>query len=310
MQIEQLELYKTVVESGGMTAAAGALGMSQPAVSRSMRALERQLGVALFRRDGRGIQPTEAGQLAYERAVELTNDWRNLVAELRVLAGRPNEVTIAVPFGTARVLIPVLVRRATTDVADIAVRIIESASPKSQAMVDSGEVDAAIVYPEPEDRDGEGLEHLVSEKLYAMGQPDTFGGVGVVGEDEKPIHLAELVDVPLLLTGPSWSIRRTIDEAFVGIDATPQVAREVGIADALLAFAMEGEGVAILPFSNVVRDHQLGSLAVREISNPAIERNISMKLGTGLATVVAEELREVLRSSIEEVAPAARWFTV
>ena len=58
MQIEQLELFVAVVEHGGMTAAGRQMGMTQPAVSRSMSNLERQLGVALFQPDGRGIEPT------------------------------------------------------------------------------------------------------------------------------------------------------------------------------------------------------------------------------------------------------------
>ncbi len=302
MHLEQLELYATVVEQGGMTAAADKLGMSQPAVSRSIRTLERQLGVSLFRRDGRSVEPTAAGRLAYERVTTLTTDWRSLMAELRLLAGRPDDVVLAVPFGTARILIPVLVRRAATDLPDIRVRVIESASPDSRASVASGDIDAAVIYPEPEMQPADpGLEVLCTERLCAMGQQE------LVGHDNVAISLHDLAQLPLLLTGPTWSIRRSIDAAFASIGAEPQVLREVGIADALLSFALEGDGVAILPYSNAARDHELELLAVREIEQPEIERSLTMCLGTGLPEVVADELRSIITASVAEVASSARW---
>ena len=57
----QLETFMTVVEQGGFTAASRRLGLSQPAVSRAVAALERDLGLPLLVRRREGLSLTEAG---------------------------------------------------------------------------------------------------------------------------------------------------------------------------------------------------------------------------------------------------------
>lgn len=61
MDLRRLEVLVAVVDEGSFTDAADALGISQPAVSQAVRGLERELGVALFHRLGRGVRLTDAG---------------------------------------------------------------------------------------------------------------------------------------------------------------------------------------------------------------------------------------------------------
>ncbi|SEP47447.1 regulatory helix-turn-helix protein, lysR family [Amycolatopsis saalfeldensis] len=56
-----MRAFVAVVEEGGLSAAARRLHVSQPAVSQTMQALERQLGVQLVVRSSAGVRPTEAG---------------------------------------------------------------------------------------------------------------------------------------------------------------------------------------------------------------------------------------------------------
>lgn len=300
MQLEQLELFVAVVDHGGMTAAGRELGMSQPAVSRSIANLERQLGAVLFRRDGRNVETTDAGEYAYRELTRLTTDWQRVRAELHRLGGRPAEVTIAVPFGTARVLIPVIVRRAAVDLGDLVVHLVERASPDSMIAVERHEYAMALIYPE-DHHTSDGLIPLATEHLHAVGRADLLGVNG------EPIDIRDVAKLPLLLSEATWSIRRTIDRAFAEQQITPRVVREVGIADALMAFALEGDGVTILPLSNVVRERELGALAVREITNPPIERQLALTVSSELPTTVASDLVSVVRASISEAASATSW---
>ena len=63
-----METFICVVETGSFSAAARRLNVGQPAVSKSIAALEERLGVRLILRSTRGLTPTEAGQHYYERA--------------------------------------------------------------------------------------------------------------------------------------------------------------------------------------------------------------------------------------------------
>jgi DNA-binding transcriptional LysR family regulator len=76
------ELFRAVVEAGGVSAGAHALGSSPPAVSRRLAALEMRLGVRLAQRSARRFRLTEEGALYYERARTLLADLRDVEAEV------------------------------------------------------------------------------------------------------------------------------------------------------------------------------------------------------------------------------------
>lgn len=71
MNFTHLAAFHAVAETGSVTAAAARLHVSQPALTREIRELEERLGVPLFDRLPRGMQPTEAGQLLAEYAAQI-----------------------------------------------------------------------------------------------------------------------------------------------------------------------------------------------------------------------------------------------
>ncbi|MFI6597216.1 LysR family transcriptional regulator [Nonomuraea sp. NPDC050536] len=82
-----LKVLVEVGERGSFSAAAQALTMTQPAVSRQIGTLERKLGVALFRRVPRGITPTAAGEVAIDEARQILDRIRGLEARMSAFAG-------------------------------------------------------------------------------------------------------------------------------------------------------------------------------------------------------------------------------
>ena len=300
-ELSALDVFASVIRHGSFGKAAKAHQIAQPSVTSRMRNLERQLGVTLLRRDGRSVVPTDAGQRAYETLSPLVESWRELQVDLRRLGGRPDEVTIAVPFGTARVLIPVLVRHAARAVPDITVNVVERASPESLVAVGAGDYAMALVYPDPATSESPATTTVAHEVLCAVGRPDLLGSAA------DDIELSELASMPLLLSESTWGIRRIIDTAFVELGRPPRVVREVGIADALMAFALEGDGVTILPRSNVVRELELGTLAAREIVGPTIGRSLALATSPELPPAIADELVDLFRASLTATQPSAGW---
>src|SRR3954468_11508887 len=71
MDLVQLKYFLRVAELRSFSKAADVLHVAQPAITRQIRLLEEELGVALFHRHSRGSEPTEAGQLLEIRAAEL-----------------------------------------------------------------------------------------------------------------------------------------------------------------------------------------------------------------------------------------------
>ncbi|MBQ2455798.1 MAG: LysR family transcriptional regulator, partial [Firmicutes bacterium] len=71
MDLKTMEYYLAVVREGSITAAAEALHLSQPALSRKMKDLEDELGVVLFRRGNRRVTLTDEGIILRRRADEM-----------------------------------------------------------------------------------------------------------------------------------------------------------------------------------------------------------------------------------------------
>ena len=111
MELRTLRNFAAVVEEGGITAAAELLQVSQPALSRQVKALEEELGVALLTRGNRSraLEPTEAGQLLYRRAIEIGELADRAAAEVAADEDVAGDVHIA---GAQSVVMRVVARAA------------------------------------------------------------------------------------------------------------------------------------------------------------------------------------------------------
>src|SRR5580704_4409819 len=87
MDTRQLAAFCAVVERRSFSQAAERLGVTQPAVSLQIRALEKRLGTQLFDRSGRRVEPTEAGMRLYRGAQRLLALEEQVVAEVSEAAG-------------------------------------------------------------------------------------------------------------------------------------------------------------------------------------------------------------------------------
>ena len=81
MKLTQLRDLVAIVKHGSLRSAARHLELAQPALTRSIRTLERELGVTLFEREVRGMVLTAAGRLFYERAAMAMNQLKRATEE-------------------------------------------------------------------------------------------------------------------------------------------------------------------------------------------------------------------------------------
>ena len=88
MELTQLKTLRTVAETLNFTQAAQRLGLTQPAVSHQMKALEEELGEPLFLRVKRGVLLSEAGHLALQHARRILDDADELRQRLSGAGGR------------------------------------------------------------------------------------------------------------------------------------------------------------------------------------------------------------------------------
>lgn len=77
-QLQQLEQFRAVYERGSLSAAARALGLTQPALSRGLQKLEAEVGAALFQRHTRALRPTQFAHQLYRQSVRVLNETAGL----------------------------------------------------------------------------------------------------------------------------------------------------------------------------------------------------------------------------------------
>ncbi|GGL38426.1 LysR family transcriptional regulator [Phycicoccus endophyticus] len=120
----RLTVFRAVVASGSVQAAADNLGLTSSAVSQHLAALQRETGLTLFQRSGRGIVPTEAALVLDARSDEPMSQWDRLervVADLR--DGRAGQLSIGYFASAGSAWMPQLVARLRAEYPDLVLEL-------------------------------------------------------------------------------------------------------------------------------------------------------------------------------------------
>jgi len=125
MDVKLLEAFRCVVDHRSVTAAASALGVTQPAVSTQIARLEEAIGFPLFERSGRRLTPTPEGVLFYTEAARVLGEFDRLQAATeQIRAGHLGRLTIASHPWAATALLPRVVASFLADRPGVEVRLI------------------------------------------------------------------------------------------------------------------------------------------------------------------------------------------
>lgn len=145
-----IRTFHEVVKAGSYSAAARALGYTQPAITQQMKALERDVGTPLFTRIGRGLRLTEAGEALSRHADvilgSIATAQQQIDALARLHAGRVR--LCAFPSASAT-LVPEVMARLADGHPAVRVELSEGEPPETLRRVVRGECDLAIGFTYP-----------------------------------------------------------------------------------------------------------------------------------------------------------------
>src|SRR6188768_461312 len=163
MKLNQLRDMLAVAESGSLRAAARQLGIAQPALTRSIQELERELGVPLFERKSRGVTLTPMGELFMHRANAVRSELRRAREEIDQVRGRfHGHVSVCLSTVAHIALLPYALPQFRARYPDVHLDITEGLYPNVEPLLRTGIVDC---YVGPPPRDPPGSE-LIVEKLF------------------------------------------------------------------------------------------------------------------------------------------------
>ena len=142
LKLNYLRDVIAVAEHGSLRAASRHLGVAQPAITRSIRDVEQELGAMLFSRHPRGVRLTEIGQAFVRRATAVQSELRRAREEVEQLKGRnTGEVAVALSTASSLSLMPSAIVSFRRHFPDAVLKIAESFFQAVEADVLSGTID-------------------------------------------------------------------------------------------------------------------------------------------------------------------------
>ena len=194
MKLGHFNVLVAISERGSLRGAARQLGMTQPAMTRSIRELERELGVQLFERSSSGVVPTSAGKSVTQHARAIQLEMQHTLEDVQRFKGVENG-TLSLALSTAAhvAILPKIFAPFRRRYPNVRLKIIEGLFPALEAAIREGEIDA-YVGPVPNDLRSRGL---VTDVLFENPRI-------IVGRRGHPLgdatSIAELVDACWLST--------------------------------------------------------------------------------------------------------------
>jgi LysR family nitrogen assimilation transcriptional regulator len=292
MDLKQLEYFVSVVDLGGFSRAARALGIAQPAISRQVRSLEVELRQSLLQRNGRGAVPTEAGKRLLEHARGILQQVERARRDVDETKGAAlGKVVIGLPPTVARQFAVPIVREFRQRYPGASLSIVEGFSSTIVEWLALGRVDVGLAY-NPAPAAAINVRVLLEEPLCLIG-PRADARL------PRRLRLADLPRFALILPSQPNAIRRLVETRLASLGLRPQVAMEIDAVPAMLELVAEGHGFAVLPPRALQGAATAARLAAAAIVTP--------QLSSALAIVTSAQrpstpLQKAVVAMIEELA--------
>jgi DNA-binding transcriptional LysR family regulator len=234
-----LRAFVTVAGRGGFSAAAAALHITQPALSRRIAELESVLGLRLFDRTSRRVALTPSGEDVLARCRDLLASGEALRERSRALAeGKAGTLRIGcAPMIMESVVVP-LIGEYRKRCPNVDLQLYEQGGERAQEAVLRGQLQAAVASPtEP---------RLQSRPLFPWRLLAVVPG-GHPWARGRTLDIVKLVKEPVLTLPAGFGTRALFDAGCETISVRPAIRMEAAAAQTLVAAAQAGYGVAVVP---------------------------------------------------------------
>lgn len=266
MNLSQLGYFRVLALYEHYTRAAQKLSISQPSLTHSIKALEQELGVSLFDRQGRQVKLNRYGKLYLEYVERALDNLEKGREKLNIMVD-PNKGTIKFGYlsSISASLVPTLIRhfQAQTDNSQISFEFTEGATALIQERLQLGQLDIAIAA----NIDAPNITSipLYDEQLFVVVP------YGHALESAKSLTMEDLVDYKLITYKSSSGIRAVIDGYFEERGLQPDIIYEFTGEQTICGFVQAGLGMAIVPDVKGIENFNIVKIP---FENPLIARSI------------------------------------
>src|SRR5215217_1225041 len=286
MDTRQLAAFCAVVERKSFSQAADGLGVTQPAVSLQVRALEKRLGTKLLDRSGRRVEPTEAGLRLYRGAQRLLSLEEQLLDEL---AGEGEgelggELRIGASTGPAAIVVPLLLCEFQRVHSGVRVSLAVSDTQTVVERVAARELELGIVGAARRHRAVRFEPFFDGDVILACPPGHAFAG--------RTVSLDELREENLIVMQEGAGVRQIVEDELraAGLRLRDlDVRLELGLQESVRSAVQAGYGVTFISRSAVEPELAAGTLAAAKVKGLDAKREISLARASGRSATRAAE---------------------
>lgn len=237
MTLLQLEIIKTVVDTGSFTKASEILGLTQSAVSHAIAGLETEFGICLLHRNRTGILLTEAGKELLFNIRETLNHAEQIKQKVSEMQGIiTGKIRIGCFSTVAAKLLPGILKQFNANYPAVKIQLLEGSYTEIEKWIASGNVDLGFVLLPNKELD---VTPLIQDE-YVVLLPETHRLTGA-----SFIRIQEIATEPFIM--PLAGCEMFVNKAFEQLNAKPNVLFEVEHSNTILAMVQNGLGISIVP---------------------------------------------------------------
>lgn len=295
MDPRKLLYFAAVIETGSLTKAAKSLAVSQPALSKSMDRLEKELGTKLLIRSPFGVSPTRLGELIYSHARLIKDEMFQAEQRLSANSSNSHVLSVGVLPSLAGSVLARGVSRWRDSQPEVALKVVEKVQVELILGVLKNEFDFIIAQTEYYDLFLDGLKQRVLFRdrlhIFANSHHDLC--------HKEAVSWADIAAYPWVSPMVGWPQRAILEKivAEEGISQPHQLI-ECGSIEFTKSLIANSNHLALLPAHTVDAEVKAGAIQALSLSIPAMKRDI--------AVIFRErtQLDEVAQTLIEHIREA------
>ncbi|MDA3649767.1 LysR family transcriptional regulator [Saccharopolyspora indica] len=269
LTMQQLRLVLAVHDAGSFTLAAERLHLAQSSMSRTVREVERRLGIALFERTTRNLTSTPEGREFCRVARQVVESFDAGINHFQgFLAGNRGQVRIAALPSLAAILLPPVVSAYRAAHPAVELSISDAMSDEVLQQVRAGVVDLAVTVvaePLPDLH----VKPIATDRFCCVFPPQHRFAA------QRGLSWSNLAGEPHIAFDPSSSIRQHAERAFAAAKIRPDVVLESSNISTVAGLVAAGLGVAVVP-GLVLPLVAFAGLEHRALDEPVISRRIAV----------------------------------
>jgi DNA-binding transcriptional LysR family regulator len=267
LELRQLEAFVKVTDLKSFSRAAEELHLTQPAVTRQIANLERELRTQILERLGRRVDLTAAGETLYRYASEmirLAGEADRAVTD--VATGAAGRLSIGASGTAATYLLPLLLRRYRERFPNVDLSVTTGISARIVERVVANEADIGVVTGY---RETKGLREIPmgAYETVVVAHPDDPLARNFRHREKNGVRVEDLADAPLILMQEGTNLRAYADSLFLSAETEKRVSMELDSAEAIKKMVEARLGVSLLPRIAVSAEAEAGRLVALPLAH-------------------------------------------